>query len=82
MQNKQVWRYDEYLRKLEKVEVDANIAPIGVWLPAWVGDGDYIYLEDFASAKKVSIEDIELKIRDLQELLVLLHKMEEGDFNE
>ena len=75
MQNKQhYWLYDTYLHTITAGESSKPFT-FGVWLPALVGEGYYIYLNTLEEAKKVAVEDIQEQIEELKECLIRIENM-------
>lgn len=68
-----MWRADTYYRSVEQAFPSKN-APVGRWLPARLGDGDYSYWKTEREAKDALIEVLTAELKDLQESIDALAK--------
>lgn len=63
---KSVYRVDSEYLTIDEVTVFKE-TPMDSWLPVMVGDGHYIYKEDYEGAKKALIEAVDDRINELKE---------------
>lgn len=70
---KTVWRVDNDLLTLREVEYSEKM-PIGEWLPALLGCGEYAYFSTYKEAKDVLVSVIDTEIEALAEMRNALTK--------
>lgn len=63
-----VFRYDNYYDSIKEVEVDCQ-APLDYWLPAVMGDGEYIYTKTEKNATGYRREWLESELNKIKEKL-------------
>ena len=69
----EVFRYDGFYDEIVETSVD-EYAPIGCWLSALMGDGEYIYTKTYQEAVKYRREHLEAQLEEIKEKLSLMDK--------